>query len=184
MAHTPLPSRLRPGRYLLLYPEHLSAPTGAGPSGGAVGSARSGPGDAGGAAFQGGRGGRAAGSPACGLGAARRGREFLASLGVHQAGRDAGQRRVAARPNIEHGLARQTPGGYVMATPVLGAPDPQRKRPPALCEYIHDNPVKHGPVARVRAWPHSTFHAYVRSGAYPADWGDAGFTDAAGEYGE
>ena len=51
-------------------------------------------------------------------------------------------------------------------------------------EYIHYNPVKHGHVSRVRDWPHSTFHAYVRSEMYPADWGDAGYVEAAGGYGE
>ena len=37
-------------------------------------------------------------------------------------------------------------------------------------EYIHYNPVKHGWAKRVRDWPHSTFHRYVRDGVYPADW--------------
>jgi len=51
-------------------------------------------------------------------------------------------------------------------------------------EYIHYNPVKHGHVARVQDWPHSSFHAYVRSGAYPADWGDAGYVEVDGGFGE
>ena len=38
-------------------------------------------------------------------------------------------------------------------------------------DYIHFNPVKHKLVSRVSDWPHSTFHEYVRSGVYPADWG-------------
>jgi putative transposase len=38
-------------------------------------------------------------------------------------------------------------------------------------DYIHWNPVKHGLVARVRDWPWSTFHRYVREGVYPVDWG-------------
>ncbi|MGV8893080.1 MAG: REP-associated tyrosine transposase [Burkholderiaceae bacterium] len=44
------------------------------------------------------------------------------------------------------------------------------------CDYIHFNPVKHGYASKVVDWPHSTFHAYVASGVYPADWGgtDAG----------
>ena len=29
---------------------------------------------------------------------------------------------------------------------------------------MHFNPVKHGLVARVREWPHSSFHQYVKSG--------------------
>jgi putative transposase len=37
--------------------------------------------------------------------------------------------------------------------------------------YIHFNPVKHGHVARVRDWPHSSFHRMVRLGIYPLDWG-------------
>ncbi|MGZ8309682.1 MAG: REP-associated tyrosine transposase [Rhodoplanes sp.] len=42
-------------------------------------------------------------------------------------------------------------------------------------DYIHFNPVKHGLVARVRDWPHSSFHRYVRRGLMPEDWGgDAG----------
>lgn len=38
-------------------------------------------------------------------------------------------------------------------------------------DYIHFNPVKHGLVSRVRDWPHSSFHAYVRQGLLPEDWG-------------
>lgn len=38
-------------------------------------------------------------------------------------------------------------------------------------DYIHYNPVKHGLVARVRDWPHSSFHRYVAEGVLPADWG-------------
>lgn len=41
----------------------------------------------------------------------------------------------------------------------------------AHVDYIHFNPVKHGLVDRVRDWPHSSFHAYVRAGMLPADWG-------------
>jgi putative transposase len=37
-------------------------------------------------------------------------------------------------------------------------------------DYIHFNPVKHGFVARVRDWPHSSFHDYVRRGMLPEDW--------------
>ena len=36
--------------------------------------------------------------------------------------------------------------------------------------YIHFNPVKHGLVARVRDWPYSSFHHYVRRGVLPEDW--------------
>jgi len=38
--------------------------------------------------------------------------------------------------------------------------------------YIHFNPVKHGHAGRVRDWPHSTFHRYLRDGLLPPDWGD------------
>ena len=37
-------------------------------------------------------------------------------------------------------------------------------------DYIHYNPVKHGLVSRVAAWPHSSFHRYVRQGMLPEDW--------------
>jgi hypothetical protein len=38
-------------------------------------------------------------------------------------------------------------------------------------DYVHYNPVKHGLVKRVRDWPHSSFHLYVRRGILPEDWG-------------
>jgi putative transposase len=38
-------------------------------------------------------------------------------------------------------------------------------------DYIHYNPVKHRYVARVADWSYSSFHRYVRAGAYPPDWG-------------
>jgi putative transposase len=37
-------------------------------------------------------------------------------------------------------------------------------------DYIHFNPVKHGQVQEVGAWPYSTFHRYVRAGIYSDDW--------------
>ncbi|MBI2716139.1 MAG: transposase [Rhizobiales bacterium] len=37
-------------------------------------------------------------------------------------------------------------------------------------DYIHINPIKHGLVARVRDWPHSSFHRYVRRGLLPENW--------------
>jgi putative transposase len=46
-------------------------------------------------------------------------------------------------------------------------------------DYIHFNPVKHGLVQRVRDWPHSSFHRYVREGLLPEDW--AGDADDKGE---
>ncbi len=38
-------------------------------------------------------------------------------------------------------------------------------------EYIHYNPVKHGHVECPRDWPFSSFHRWVRTGAYEAEWG-------------
>jgi putative transposase len=50
-------------------------------------------------------------------------------------------------------------------------------------DYIHFNPVKHGLVARVCDWPHSSFHRYVARGELPMDWaGDAG--EIVGSFGE
>lgn len=50
-------------------------------------------------------------------------------------------------------------------------------------DYIHFNPVKHRLVARVRDWPHSSFHRYVKVGWLPSDWaGDNG--EPTGQYGE
>ena len=37
-------------------------------------------------------------------------------------------------------------------------------------DYIHYNPVKHGLVACPRDWPWSSFHHWVRVGAYPLEW--------------
>jgi putative transposase len=38
-------------------------------------------------------------------------------------------------------------------------------------DYIHYNPIKHGLVAQVSDWPHSSFHRYVKLGVLPKDWG-------------
>ena len=41
-------------------------------------------------------------------------------------------------------------------------------------DYIHFNPIKHGLVSRVRDWPYSSFHLYVRQRLLAEDWaGDA-----------
>jgi putative transposase len=37
-------------------------------------------------------------------------------------------------------------------------------------DYIHYNPVKHGYVGRVKDWPYSSFHRYVKEGIYAMDW--------------
>ena len=39
-------------------------------------------------------------------------------------------------------------------------------------DYIHFNPVKHGYCLRPQDWPHSSFHAWMQRGAYPANWGE------------
>jgi putative transposase len=38
-------------------------------------------------------------------------------------------------------------------------------------DYIHYNPVKHGLVEHVRAWPHSSFHRFVEQGCYEMNLG-------------
>jgi len=37
-------------------------------------------------------------------------------------------------------------------------------------DYLHYNPVKHGQVTRVAAWPYSSFHRYVERGIYHLEW--------------
>ena len=49
-------------------------------------------------------------------------------------------------------------------------------------EYCWVNPLKHGLVARVSDWPHSSFHRDVRAGFVPVDWG--GEINALGDFGE
>lgn len=39
-------------------------------------------------------------------------------------------------------------------------------------DYVHGNPVKHGHAARARDCPYSSFHRYVKQGAYHQDWCD------------
>ena len=51
-------------------------------------------------------------------------------------------------------------------------------------DYLHFNPVKHRLVGRVRDWPFSTFHRYVRLGVYPEDWGGDMDEVLAGSFGE
>ncbi len=51
-------------------------------------------------------------------------------------------------------------------------------------DYIHFNPVKHGYVAAVRDWPHSSFHRYVRVGMLPLGWAGDGVDRKEGGYGE
>jgi putative transposase len=51
-------------------------------------------------------------------------------------------------------------------------------------DYIHFNPVKHGLVTRVRDWPYSSFHRYVRVGLLPDHWGGDARDASSGTYGE
>jgi len=44
----------------------------------------------------------------------------------------------------------------------------------ALVDYVHINPVKHGLVETVAAWPHSSFHRFVARGVLPHDWAAGG----------
>ena len=52
----------------------------------------------------------------------------------------------------------------------------------AHMDYIHINPVKHGLVLDVAAWPFSSFHRCVAMGFYPRPW--AGRADEMGDWGE
>ncbi|MEM9412160.1 MAG: transposase [Planctomycetota bacterium] len=44
----------------------------------------------------------------------------------------------------------------------------------AYFDYIHWNPVKHSVVDRVKDWPYSSFHRWVRQSVYSSDWGCGG----------
>jgi len=48
-------------------------------------------------------------------------------------------------------------------------------------DYIHHNPRKHGYVDRVKDWPWSSFHRYVRMGLLPEDWAGGSDKVDAGE---
>jgi putative transposase len=50
-------------------------------------------------------------------------------------------------------------------------------------DYIHFNPVKHGLAQRVRDWPHSSFHRFLREGLLPDDWG-GDVIETGGDFGE
>ena len=65
-----------------------------------------------------------------------------------------------------------------------GIPCPARVDFNGYMDYIHWNPVKHGHVSCVADWPYSIFHRYVRTGIYPADWGDNVTFENDGSFGE
>jgi putative transposase len=69
------------------------------------------------------------------------------------------------------------------AAPLLGTHAARRRRFRAAPRYIHFNPVKHGYVKRVGAWPFSSLHRMVRLGLYPATWA-GGATDQQSGFGE
>jgi putative transposase len=50
-------------------------------------------------------------------------------------------------------------------------------------DYVHFNPIRHGLATRVRDWPYSSFHSYVRRGLLPQDWGGDSAPDQ-GTFGE
>ena len=47
-------------------------------------------------------------------------------------------------------------------------------------DYVHYNPVKHGLVQRVRDYPWSSFHRWVKTGEYDLDWGAVAPADVPG----
>ena len=48
-------------------------------------------------------------------------------------------------------------------------------------DYIHFNPVKHGLVTEVAAWPFLLFHKSVAMGLYPLAWTGKDPADDRGE---
>jgi len=38
--------------------------------------------------------------------------------------------------------------------------------------YIHHNPIKHGLVKKVKDWPYSSLHKYIREGLLPPGWSE------------
>ncbi len=51
-------------------------------------------------------------------------------------------------------------------------------------DYIHYNPVKHNHCSNVSEWLYSSFHKYLESGVYTADWGGGLVEKSEGEFGE
>jgi REP-associated tyrosine transposase len=81
---------------------------------------------------------------------------------------------TARRPNGEHGLWQRRFWEHTIRDETDFA---------RHVDYIHFNPVKHKLVARVRDWPYSSFHQYVRRGDLPEDWG-GDFGQDHGTFGE
>jgi len=73
---------------------------------------------------------------------------------------------LVGRPSLAaHGRAQRP------APPVIFACIGVHRRLIINRRYPPINLVKHGHVARVAAWPHSSFHRYVERGVYDPDWG-------------
>ncbi len=51
-------------------------------------------------------------------------------------------------------------------------------------DYLHYNPVKHGTITKLKDWPYSSFHRYVKQGVYVKSWGDMLVVDTDGNFGE
>jgi len=50
----------------------------------------------------------------------------------------------------------------------------------AHIDYVHINPVKHGMAVRVRDWPYSSLHRFMRQGLYPSNWAGGDAPDVVG----
>ncbi|MBD2442315.1 transposase [Dolichospermum sp. FACHB-1091] len=42
------------------------------------------------------------------------------------------------------------------------------------CDYIHDNPARHGLCENPQDWQYSSIHRFIAEGIYPTDWGKDG----------
>jgi len=51
-------------------------------------------------------------------------------------------------------------------------------------DYIHYNPVKHGLAESPSKWPLSSFHRYLQTGYYNADWGESRVASGDDMFGE
>ncbi|WP_013324134.1 REP-associated tyrosine transposase [Gloeothece verrucosa] len=45
------------------------------------------------------------------------------------------------------------------------------------CDYIHDNPVRHGFCKNPQDWQYSSIHRFIALGIYPQDWGSDGTSE-------
>ncbi len=49
--------------------------------------------------------------------------------------------------------------------------DPDEQDFATHCDYIHDNPVRHGFCENPQDWQYSSIHRFIAQGIYPQDWG-------------